>query len=110
MILACSDRPESRESTQCYVAGSVMNQQRHGFSFMEAARVFGDPLAITAPDHDHDADEPREITFGLTEQGYVAVVAHVERGGKMRIFIARWVAIWLCWLPMSGPHSRATRR
>ncbi|MEI6389109.1 MAG: BrnT family toxin [Spirochaetota bacterium] len=63
--------------------------RKHGVSFLEAATVFGDPLAITAPDRDHDVDEPREITFGLTEQGYLAVVAHVEQGNRMRIISAR---------------------
>lgn len=68
---------------------AALNLKKHRVSFLEAATVFGDPVAITAPDRDRGDEEPREITFGMTEQGYLAVVAHVERNNKMRIISAR---------------------
>jgi uncharacterized DUF497 family protein len=68
---------------------AVINLRKHHISFVEAASVFGDPLAITVTDPDHSAAEQRELTFGCCSGGRVVVVAHIERGGRMRLISAR---------------------
>ena len=65
------------------------NIQKHGVAFQEAATVFGDPLAITFDDPDHSLNEDRYITFGLSLQKRLIVVAHTERGDRTRIISAR---------------------
>jgi len=51
--------------------------------------VFGDALAITYPDPDHSIGEERYITFGRSASGRLPVIAHVERGGTLRLISAR---------------------
>ncbi|AFM12162.1 protein of unknown function DUF497 [Turneriella parva DSM 21527] len=46
-------------------------------------------LAITFPDPDHSKNENRSITFGQSQAGRFLVVAHTERGEKIRIISAR---------------------
>lgn len=65
------------------------NLVKHGVSFYEAATVFDDPLAITYPDPDHSGDEPRWLTFGISAEGRLLVVAHTEAGDTIRIISAR---------------------
>lgn len=65
------------------------NTRKHGVSFHEAATVFGDPLAITFPDPDHSENEHRFLTFGLSQSNRLLVVAHTDRGRKVRIISAR---------------------
>lgn len=68
---------------------AIKNLQKHGFSFREAASVFGDPLAITFDDPDHSIDENRFLTFGTTRTGKMVVVSHTQRNGSTRIISAR---------------------
>jgi uncharacterized DUF497 family protein len=65
------------------------NLSKHGVSFHEAATVFDDPLAITYPDLDHSEDESRWLTFGVSAEGRLLVVAHTEGGDTIRIVSAR---------------------
>jgi uncharacterized DUF497 family protein len=65
------------------------NQRKHGVSFHEAAMVFGDPLAVTFADPDHSESEHRYVTFGLSQANRFLVVAHADRGQKVRIISAR---------------------
>lgn len=65
------------------------NLRKHGVAFHNASTVFGDPLATTFPDPDHSVGEARYVTIGVTERGNLVVVAHVERGKKVRIVSAR---------------------
>jgi len=65
------------------------NLHKHGVSFDEAATVFGDFLATTAPDPDHSTDEDRFITVGLSKLGRLLMIAHTDRGGRIRIINAR---------------------
>ena len=65
------------------------NQQKHGVTFEEAASVFGDPLAITFEDPGHSINENRFITFGLSQNKRLLVVAHTERNDQIRIISAR---------------------
>ena len=68
---------------------AASNAEKHGVSFEEAGTVFGDPLAVTFPDPDHSAGERRFITFGLSRQGLLLMVAHTSRGRMIRIISAR---------------------
>ena len=65
------------------------NARKHGVSFQEAATVFGDTMAITYPDPDHSASERRSVTFGMSRDDRLLVVAHTSRSGKIRIITAR---------------------
>ena len=65
------------------------NLRRHNVSFGEAATVFSDPLSTTAPDPDHSLDEDRAITVGLSQRGRLLMMAHTERGDRIRIISAR---------------------
>lgn len=68
---------------------AAANLKKHEVTFQEAATVFGDPLAITFQDPDHSEDEERQITFGLSLQKRLIVVAHTERKNRTRIISAR---------------------
>jgi hypothetical protein len=68
------------------------NHRKHGVSFEEASTVFGDPLALTIPDPDHSADEARFLTTGLSSQQRLIIVAHTDRGNRIRLISAREVA------------------
>jgi uncharacterized protein len=65
------------------------NERKHGVSFHEGATVFNDPLAFTFADPDHSIGEERFLTFGLSRYDRLIVVAHTDRGNKMRIISAR---------------------
>jgi len=58
-------------------------------TFKEASSVFRDPLLITALDKDHSLYEERYI--GLSDKRQLLIVAHTERGNKIRIISARKV-------------------
>ena len=68
---------------------AVSNLRDHRVTFEEASSTFGDPLAITFDDPDHSEGETRLLTFGLSEQGRLLVVSHMERRGVVRIISAR---------------------
>ena len=65
------------------------NLKKHGVSFREAARVFRDPLSITAFDPDHSEGEDRYITVGASATGRILMVAHTEHDDRIRIINAR---------------------
>ena len=65
------------------------NSTKHGVTFTEAGTVFGDPLATTFRDPDHEEGESRWITLGLSLAGRLLFVAHADRGEKIRIISAR---------------------
>ena len=68
---------------------AAANRRKHGVSFEEAATVFGDPLAITFDDADHSLTERRFITIGVSRAGRGLIVAHLDRGEKIRIISSR---------------------
>ena len=51
--------------------------------------MFGDFLGTTATDPAHSAGEHRYITVGLSNLGRLLIVAHAERGDRIRIISAR---------------------
>lgn len=66
------------------------NRKKHGVNFREASTVFRDPLASTICDPDHSTPtEERELTIGLSHRHRLLVVAHCNRGNKIRIINAR---------------------
>jgi uncharacterized protein len=62
---------------------------KHKVSFDEASTVFGETLSATASDPDHAAEEHRYITVGTSRKLRLLMVAHTERGGRIRIISAR---------------------
>lgn len=65
------------------------NLQKHGVSFPEASTVFYDPLSITFDDPDHSDEEERFIIIGVSKQGRLLMVAHTDRGDRIRLISAR---------------------
>ncbi|MCC5637997.1 BrnT family toxin [Nostoc sp. CHAB 5844] len=68
---------------------AMLNLEKHGVFFQEAATVFNDPLSITFPEPDHSIGESRYVIIGLSGFGQLLVVAHSDRGEKVRIISAR---------------------
>lgn len=68
---------------------SVLNAEKHGVSFEEAATAFADPLSITIHDPDHSVDEHRYVLLGSSARGRLVVVVHAERDDNIRIISAR---------------------
>jgi uncharacterized DUF497 family protein len=65
------------------------NRKKHGVSFAEASTVFLDPLAATVPDDRHSIGESRFRTTGYTVTDRLVIVAHTDRGDRIRIITAR---------------------
>ena len=72
-----------------HAAKAAENLAKHGVSFEEAATVFRDTLSVTGSDPDHSLDEERFVIFGASTSGRLLVVAHTERGERIRIISAR---------------------
>jgi uncharacterized protein len=66
-----------------------INREKHGVSFAEASTVFGDPLARTVLDPRHGIGEFRFLTTGYTSMQRLVIVAHADRGDRIRIITAR---------------------
>ncbi len=65
------------------------NLRKHGVAFNEASSLFSNPLSITSYDPDHSEEEDRFITFGFSAAGRGLMVAHTDRGNRVRIISAR---------------------
>ena len=65
------------------------NLQKHGVSFEEATTVFGDSLSLTIGDPQHSDEEDRLIIVGHSYKHRTLVVAHTERGERIRIISGR---------------------
>lgn len=63
-------------------AKAVGNLRKHKVSFIEAAEVFQDPLALTLFDDEHAEGEERWVTLGQVKGRRLVVVAHtwLEQG------------------------------
>ncbi|QLE55129.1 BrnT family toxin [Nostoc sp. TCL26-01] len=68
---------------------AILNLDKHGISFQEAATVFNDPLSVTFPDPAHSIEENRYVIIGVSQFGQLLVVAHTDREEKVRIISAR---------------------
>jgi uncharacterized DUF497 family protein len=51
----------------------------HAISFMEAATIFDDPLAVSYQCIDHSAEENRYVIIGQSNQKRLLVVAYTQR-------------------------------
>jgi uncharacterized protein len=69
-------------------AKAKINLRKHSVAFREAASVLKDPLGITIFDPHHSNEEDRFITFGFSAAGRLLMVAHTERGERIRIISA----------------------
>jgi uncharacterized DUF497 family protein len=70
-------------------AKAKINLGKHRISFEEATSTFYDPLSVTIADPDHSANESRFLLIGVTTTRRLVVVAHTDRGGRIRIINAR---------------------
>jgi uncharacterized DUF497 family protein len=68
---------------------SRANMRKHGIEFDEAATVFKDPISITSYDPNHSEEEQRFITVGMSTAGHLLLIAHTDRGDRIRIIGAR---------------------
>ena len=68
---------------------AASNKKKHGISFEEAARVFGDPLAAIFDDPVHSQEEHREIVIGHSTRNRLLVICFTERAEAIRIISAR---------------------
>jgi uncharacterized DUF497 family protein len=68
---------------------ATANLKKHQVAFAEAATVFLDPLAVTYQDPDHSEGEHRYVTVGESSRRRVILVAHLDRGDRIRIISAR---------------------
>ena len=68
---------------------AVSNLSKHAVSFDEAVSVFGDEMALTFTDTDHNEVEDRSRTYGMSGKGRLLVVVHTERRNGIRIISAR---------------------
>ena len=65
------------------------NLEKHGVSFDEATTAFADLRSRTIGDPKHSADEDRFLLLGMSSRGRLLVVAHTERGDRIRLINAR---------------------
>ena len=68
---------------------AARNLRKHTVSFQEAATVFGDETGATVYDPDHSEAEDRFLTIGYSNRGHLLIVAHTDRGNRIRIIRAR---------------------
>jgi len=64
------------------------NRAKHGISFEEASAVFEGPV-LTASDDREGYGEERSISYGRLGGLVVVVVAHTDRGERIRLISAR---------------------
>ena len=63
--------------------------RKHRVGFQDAATIFRDPLGITIFEPYHSKEEDRYITIGKSLEGRLLIVAHTDRGDRIRIISAR---------------------
>ena len=68
---------------------ATLNLRKHRVSFAEAATVLSDEMGRTVYDPAHSIDEERYITIGLSDRQRLLIVAHLDRGDRVRIISAR---------------------
>jgi uncharacterized DUF497 family protein len=70
------------------------NKKKHGISFEQAATVFTDPKAISLYDTEHNKEEDRWVTLGLSVNHGLVIVCHTfqwmgQSAARIRIFSSR---------------------
>ncbi len=69
-------------------AKNSANIRKHGIDFETAKRIFDGPL-LSRRDSRRDYGEERYVTIGRVSDAVLVVVAHTERGGRIRLISAR---------------------
>jgi len=67
---------------------AAANRRRHGVTFEQAVRAFGDPFAVEVVDEREAYGEERINLLGLCD-GVILHVTYTERGERVRIISAR---------------------
>ena len=67
----------------------ILNQRKHGVSFIEAQDAFFDPKRIIRVDELHSKDEERYFCFGKVREK-ILTVRFTYRNKKIRIFGAAY--------------------
>jgi hypothetical protein len=70
-------------------AKALVNKEKHGVDFEEAATVFRDPLLLVQPDVVHSLDEERWLALGKSARQLLLVVVHTDNDQTIRIISAR---------------------
>jgi hypothetical protein len=65
------------------------NRLKHGVTFAEAATVLRNHLSITVFDPDHSQEEDRFVTIGMSARHRLLMVAHTDRGDRIRVISTR---------------------
>lgn len=66
---------------------AASNLRKHGVSFVEAAQVFSDPLAIKLLDIEHDEQEERWVTIGQVHRRKLVVTVHTWQEDDASIYV-----------------------
>ena len=67
-----------------------INEAKHGFSFVEALRLFDDPYLLELYDDEHaTVEEERYIGIGNLRGMLILAAGYTERGKRTRIYSAR---------------------
>ena len=74
---------------------AIINQEKHGVSFIEAATVFDDPFAATLYDSLHSQEEERFVTIGYSDRYRLLIVINTERNYHTSI-ISSMIMIIMC--------------
>jgi uncharacterized protein len=68
---------------------ALLNREKHGVDFAEAATVFRDPLLLVMPDLEHSQEEERWLALGRSVRDLLLVVVHTDDERTLRIISAR---------------------
>jgi uncharacterized DUF497 family protein len=68
---------------------ALLNKEKHGVEFDEAATVFRDPLLLVQPDLEHSHEEERWLALGKSIRQLLLVVVHTENERTIRLISAR---------------------
>lgn len=66
---------------------AASNLRKHGVSFLEAAQVFNDPLAIKLFDEEHIEQEERWVTIGQVRSQKLVVTVHTWQEDDENIYV-----------------------
>ena len=61
---------------------AILNYEKHGVSFEEAATVFADPEGLDWYDLTHSREEPRYRRLGISIEGNILLVVYTIRRSK----------------------------
>lgn len=68
---------------------AASNLKKHGVAFEEAVTAFDDDFSSTIGDPVHSVGEERSLLLGMSTRQHLLVVAHVEKGDRIRLISAR---------------------